>query len=260
MHRGAVQADCSRALRLRAACTRRAHPGFRRAGSRHVVGSFLYVPHTTRSTSPPMFQVTTRANYARACGGEIPHRDWLLKGFPRSAARVARSVASALARATPRPKEIRCSFVGREDALVILELMMVRAGLYWMMAAVFLHAAPVLSAEVGHWSFEEGAGFFAADTSGSGNTGTLSDGPLWIPGEVGGALDFDHNRVLVADHASLDIAGPITLAAWIRPDRRATQYLVKKAKYSSTDGYELSLSSRLFTTFDLDQIIRARSR
>ncbi|MCK4773825.1 MAG: hypothetical protein KAT30_03530, partial [Candidatus Krumholzibacteria bacterium] len=40
-----------------------------------------------------------------------------------------------------------------------------------------------------------------------------------------------------------DITGEITLTAWIKPEKVGTQYLVKKAIISVTDGYELSLSS-----------------
>ena len=129
---------------------------------------------------------------------------------------------------------------------------MVRAYLCWMMAASFLVAAPAYSAQVGVWSFEEGSGTTTADGSGNGNLGILSGGPLWIAGPTGNGLEFDGNRVLVDDHPSLDIAGPITVAAWVRPDRRATQYVVKKAHYGTVDGYELSLSASgvLFARFN----------
>jgi hypothetical protein len=41
----------------------------------------------------------------------------------------------------------------------------------------------------------------------------------------------------------LDAREAITLSAWIRPERSATQYVVKKAAQTTVDGYELSLSS-----------------
>jgi hypothetical protein len=49
--------------------------------------------------------------------------------------------------------------------------------------------------------------------------------------------------VAVPDAASLDLTGPMTISAWVRPEALATQYVVKKAKNSATDGFELGLSS-----------------
>lgn len=40
---------------------------------------------------------------------------------------------------------------------------------------------PPTSGLVGHWAFEEGTGASAADSSGNGNTGTLTGGPTWQP-------------------------------------------------------------------------------
>ncbi|MCK4294226.1 MAG: LamG domain-containing protein, partial [Planctomycetes bacterium] len=44
---------------------------------------------------------------------------------------------------------------------------------------------------VGWWTFDEGEGDTAFDWSGHGNHGTLIDDPQWVPGQIGGALDFD---------------------------------------------------------------------
>ncbi|MEX0786480.1 MAG: flexitail domain-containing putative surface protein [Dehalococcoidia bacterium] len=73
---------------------------------------------------------------------------------------------------------------------------------------------------VGHWKFNEGAGSTAADSSGNGNDGTLVNGPTWVSGVAGYALEFDgfDDFVQVPDAASLDIAGPFTLMAWVNPD------------------------------------------
>ncbi|PKH40185.1 Glucose/arabinose dehydrogenase, beta-propeller fold [Nocardioides alpinus] len=72
---------------------------------------------------------------------------------------------------------------------------------------------------VGGWSFDDGSGGTAADSSGRGNTGTLS-GPAWTTdGRYGGALVFDgtNDMVSVADSASLDLTTGMTLSAWVRP-------------------------------------------
>ena len=74
---------------------------------------------------------------------------------------------------------------------------------------------------------------------------------------IGAALDFAGtvDPVLVPDDASLDLTDAITIAAWISPAARATQYAIKKARYDATDGYELSLSNstnKAFVRFNQD--------
>lgn len=44
---------------------------------------------------------------------------------------------------------------------------------------------------VGYWKLNEGSGTTASDSSGNGNTGTLTNGPTWTSGKLGGALSFD---------------------------------------------------------------------
>ncbi|MEK8227847.1 LamG-like jellyroll fold domain-containing protein [Oerskovia sp. M15] len=45
------------------------------------------------------------------------------------------------------------------------------------------------------------------------------------------------------DATGLDVSTALTVAAWVRPERQATQYVVKKAVSGTTDGYELGISS-----------------
>ena len=72
---------------------------------------------------------------------------------------------------------------------------------------------------VGEWGFDAGAGTSASDSSGTGNTGTLS-GPTWTTaGRFGNALTFDgvNDSVNVADANSLDLTTGMTIEAWVRP-------------------------------------------
>ncbi len=73
---------------------------------------------------------------------------------------------------------------------------------------------------VGWWKFDEGAGATATDSSGSGNTGTLTNmDPLsdWVTGRFGKALDFDgENDFVAANGNSLNIAGDLTVSGWFR--------------------------------------------
>ena len=72
----------------------------------------------------------------------------------------------------------------------------------------------------GYWRLNEGSGTSAADSSGNGNHGVLEGGPVWVSGVSGTALQLDgvNDYVRINDSASLDIAGPFTLIAWVNPD------------------------------------------
>ena len=73
---------------------------------------------------------------------------------------------------------------------------------------------------VGYWQFDEDSGTVAADSSGTGNDGTLmSMDPAtdWVPGNIAGALDFDgsNDYVQIPDNANLSIGDEFTIAAWV---------------------------------------------
>ncbi len=69
-----------------------------------------------------------------------------------------------------------------------------------------------------YWSLDEPSGSIAADGSGNGNTGS-DHVTTHVAGKVGGALSFNsvNSYVDIANSASLNFAGPITLSAWINP-------------------------------------------
>src|SRR5690606_15086327 len=83
------------------------------------------------------------------------------------------------------------------------------------------------------------------DASTYGNHAQTYGGPSWVPGVSGQALRFSSSSELAAapDHESLDITGAITLATWVKPERIANHYLIKKAEMNTTDGYELALTN-----------------
>jgi glucose/arabinose dehydrogenase/PKD repeat protein len=72
---------------------------------------------------------------------------------------------------------------------------------------------------VAAYGFDAGSGTSVADSSGLGNSGSLS-GAVWDgAGRFGSALRFDgvNDWVTVADAASLDLAAGMTVEAWVRP-------------------------------------------
>ena len=100
---------------------------------------------------------------------------------------------------------------------------------------------------VGHWKLDETLGTNAADSSGSGNNGTLiSMDPAtdWVTGQVDGALDFDgsNDYVNCGNDSSLRITGTaITVAAWVKWDSADawSGIAVKSSSGWWTDGYGL---------------------
>ncbi len=98
---------------------------------------------------------------------------------------------------------------------------------------------------VGWWSFDAVSGAAVADDSGRGNAATALGGATTTAGVRGSALRLDgvDDRVVVADSGSLDLTGPFSLSLWVRPDRVATQSLIKKATNGGAGGYEISLAA-----------------
>jgi len=98
---------------------------------------------------------------------------------------------------------------------------------------------------VGYWKFDEGTGTTVSDSSGNGNTGTLTNGPLWTAGRIGNALYFDgiNDSITIPDSNSLDLSGSFTFSAWVNPVSTFTDFrsiLVKNYKYflyASGAGY-----------------------
>lgn len=69
---------------------------------------------------------------------------------------------------------------------------------------------------VGSWSLNEGTGTFAADASSFGNHGTLVNGPSWMPGIRGGAVEFGQvDYIEIPATPSLDVRDAITIEGWV---------------------------------------------
>ena len=110
---------------------------------------------------------------------------------------------------------------------------------------VLFMAGNTIAELVGYWRFDEGAGTVAADSSGSGNNGTLNGVPQWVAGKLGGALDFDGSAdyVEVPHAASLSITDAITIAAWtnMRANASGEMAIVSKGGWAANDlPYELT--------------------
>ena len=70
---------------------------------------------------------------------------------------------------------------------------------------------------VGWWKVDEGSGTTALDWSGHDNHATLVDGPQWVEGYFGGALEFSGSNYATMDPVANDIKGNnITLSGWVK--------------------------------------------
>ena len=83
-------------------------------------------------------------------------------------------------------------------------------------------SAPPVTGLVAAYGFDTGSGTTAADQSGSGNNGTLSNA-TWAgsaAGKFGNALSFNGTNasVTVADSNSLDLTAGMTIEGWVNPD------------------------------------------
>ena len=111
------------------------------------------------------------------------------------------------------------------------------------------NAINLLVAGVGCWSFDEGAGATAADSSGDGINGTLVNSPVWTAGKLGNALIFNGTSNYInlnnaATTGPLKTALPVTIAGWVYLNATTANQIVfasdewDSAKYA---GYVLSV-------------------
>jgi hypothetical protein len=75
---------------------------------------------------------------------------------------------------------------------------------------------------VGLWLFDDGSGTVAKDSTKNGNNGTIGDGPKWVQGKFGKALEFNgvSGNVLVPKSASLNLDGKnFTITVWAKSSK-----------------------------------------
>lgn len=93
--------------------------------------------------------------------------------------------------------------------------------------------APPTDGLLGHWSFDEGSGTVAGDSSPN-RTDARVSGAIWTAGKIGGALLFDGVQSSVETIAKgAPIGSRYTIALWVRLDALATPGVLFKT-FSST--------------------------
>jgi hypothetical protein len=101
---------------------------------------------------------------------------------------------------------------------------------------------PANAGPTGHWTFDEGVGDVAHDSSGNNNDGTLLGNPVWVTGRIGsGALSFDNTDdiLIIGYDPSLDLESELTIALWVKaPDVVTPNHMVtKQPSGTAPDNY-----------------------
>lgn len=85
---------------------------------------------------------------------------------------------------------------------------------------------------------DEKNGTTAYDTSGNGNNGTLTNGPIWERGKNGSAIKFDgvNDYVNMGNPESLQITGELSVASWIYSRDCISGVLLDKLQWGAGGG------------------------
>jgi hypothetical protein len=91
---------------------------------------------------------------------------------------------------------------------------------FWLfvgLAAVVLCSNASAAGLVGWWTFDETSGNTAKDSSGKGNDGRIVGNAKWVPGKIGGALEFDGSTYVdCGNKPSLNVREQITMSFWFK--------------------------------------------
>ncbi|HSW01114.1 MAG TPA: LamG-like jellyroll fold domain-containing protein [Sedimentisphaerales bacterium] len=100
--------------------------------------------------------------------------------------------------------------------------------------------APALSALAGmdptlmvYWPLDEQSGNIAKDLSGNGNDGTISAGPTWVAGKLGGALRFAGAGDVRGRYVAMNNRS-FTVAMWMNPVLGASQIVFSQVQSGAT--------------------------
>src|SRR3989338_9810440 len=88
---------------------------------------------------------------------------------------------------------------------------------------------------VGYWSMDEGSGSYAGDSSGNKNTGTLTNGPTWVDGKRGKALNFDGGNDYVNLGSGDIMSSNATLSLWFKMSPISDYKFLFSTKSNETD-------------------------
>jgi len=113
---------------------------------------------------------------------------------------------------------------------------------------------------VGYWPLSEGTGIVTEDASTNNNTGTLTNGPLWVSGQSDYGLSFDDTNDYVAvgnvSPLGFEYNQPFSISAWIKTSNTSSDDIIA-AKMENSGNYRgYSLTALNSATGRLNLVIR----
>jgi alpha-L-arabinofuranosidase len=103
---------------------------------------------------------------------------------------------------------------------------------------------PTVPVPVAHWTFDEGAGTVAADSTGNGHAATLSAGATWAAGNVGThalKVNGSSTGVATATGPVVDTSASFTVSAWVNLSALSGYQTVVSIAGTSVAGFFLQL-------------------
>ena len=147
---------------------------------------------------------------------------WVLWVDQRSDAVVASAQAGSAPRLSPLDRSWRLRPRMGPTRLTGKGLSAAATILLFLAGGTFAAAQP--TGPIAAYSFDEGAGASAGDTSGNAHTGVVAGAAWTSQGKFGSALSFDgvNDWVTVASTSSLALTNAMTLSAWVYPTTLGT--------------------------------------
>ena len=125
--------------------------------------------------------------------------------------------------------------------------------------ALTAHAQDITTGLAGHWKFDETIGTTASDSSGNNNTGTLTNGPTWTAGKIGGAVNFDggDDYVTKSDPNIVEGVNQMTISFWMKSNLgfKAVNEMLIAQNGGGTDTFALQWSSAENINFSVEDTI-----
>ena len=113
---------------------------------------------------------------------------------------------------------------------------------------------------MGYWSFNEGNGTIAKDSSGNGNDGTIS-GATWATGKFGNALNFDGNADSVKlPNTAINGLTDITFTAWIKTDANKSTGIITGNKSGMDNEFLLFIDGGYLSPYVKNQSFLAKKK
>jgi len=124
----------------------------------------------------------------------------------------------------------------------------IRAALGAITGSTGLTVTTTVPALVGYWTFDDGAGTTAADSSGGGNTATLANGVTWVSGKIGDAVQANGvNQYVSTPPINLSGTNAVTITLWTN---RTYSTNSEDVLFEATTDYNSSTTGFIFLPDD----------